>query len=228
MTRQRRGLLTFIFSLMPGAGEMYMGFFKQGASIMLAFFGICAVASISGLSAIIIILPVIWFYSFFHVHNLASMPEENFCTLEDHIIFTEDEQLKMNLHSKKAQKIFAVILIVIGAFSLWDIFTDLLYSILPDAATNFVYRVSHAVPQCLIALLLIYLGMILIIGKKKELDEMPEAGQMAEIVKENKMNDMSEASQMADIVKENKMDDMSQVSSTDSGENKESTNETQA
>ncbi len=38
MTRKKNGFLTFIFSLLPGAGEMYMGFFKQGMSIMAIFF----------------------------------------------------------------------------------------------------------------------------------------------------------------------------------------------
>ena len=37
MTKKKSGFLTFCFSLMPGAGEMYMGFMKQGVSIM-AFF----------------------------------------------------------------------------------------------------------------------------------------------------------------------------------------------
>lgn len=44
MTKKKSGFLTFCFSLMPGAGEMYMGFMKQGVSIMaffwlLIFFG---------------------------------------------------------------------------------------------------------------------------------------------------------------------------------------------
>ena len=34
MTKKKNGFLAFCFSLIPGAGEMYMGFMKQGASIM--------------------------------------------------------------------------------------------------------------------------------------------------------------------------------------------------
>ena len=38
MKQQRRnGFFTFIFSFMPGAAEMYMGFLKQGVSIMAIF-----------------------------------------------------------------------------------------------------------------------------------------------------------------------------------------------
>ena len=49
MQKQKRGFWLFIFSLIPGAGEMYMGFKKQGISIMLLFWGSIALASITGL-----------------------------------------------------------------------------------------------------------------------------------------------------------------------------------
>ena len=78
MTKQKKGLLLFICSLIPGAGEMYMGFFKQGISIMLMFWGTVALATLSALSFIIMLLPIMWCYSFFHVHNLKSMSEDDF------------------------------------------------------------------------------------------------------------------------------------------------------
>ena len=43
MQKQKHGFWLFIFSLIPGAGEMYMGFKKQGLSIMLLFWGVFAV-----------------------------------------------------------------------------------------------------------------------------------------------------------------------------------------
>ena len=49
MKKQKHGFWVFIFSLIPGAGEMYMGFKKQGLSIMLLFWGSIALASITGL-----------------------------------------------------------------------------------------------------------------------------------------------------------------------------------
>ena len=56
--------LTFIFSLIPGAGQMYQGLMKRGLSIMLIFTGIIAASIFTYLSAMIIILPAVWFYSF--------------------------------------------------------------------------------------------------------------------------------------------------------------------
>ena len=37
MARQKNKILMFLFSLIPGAGQMYMGFMKQGLSLMTIF-----------------------------------------------------------------------------------------------------------------------------------------------------------------------------------------------
>ena len=47
MIRKKSKGWTFICSLLPGAGEMYMGFMKQGAVLMTLFFGCCADAEAS-------------------------------------------------------------------------------------------------------------------------------------------------------------------------------------
>ena len=78
MTRKKRGFWTFIFSLMPGAGEMYLGFMKRGVSTMLVFLGWLTFCGMTGFDVGVILAPVIWFYSFFTVHNLVSLPDEEF------------------------------------------------------------------------------------------------------------------------------------------------------
>ena len=35
MTKQKKGFLLFVASLIPGAGELYMGFRKMGLSLSL-------------------------------------------------------------------------------------------------------------------------------------------------------------------------------------------------
>ena len=75
MTRKKHGFWLFIFSLLPGAGEMYMGFFKQGIGLMAQFSFVLMLAAYLNIGPLLFILPIIWFYSFFHVHNLASLPD---------------------------------------------------------------------------------------------------------------------------------------------------------
>lgn len=54
MQKQKKGFLLFISSLIPGAGEMYMGFFKQGISIMTLFWAIIAIAGGLNISSLVI------------------------------------------------------------------------------------------------------------------------------------------------------------------------------
>ena len=70
MQKQKHGFWLFIFSLIPGAGEMYMGFKKQGISIMFLFWGVFAIGACTGMDWLVFLIPIIWFYSFFNVHNL--------------------------------------------------------------------------------------------------------------------------------------------------------------
>ena len=83
MTRKKNGFWRFIFSLLPGAGEMYLGFMKMGVSLMSLFFVIIAVASYMDIGPMVFIALIAWFYSFFHVNNLAAQPDEQFYALDD-------------------------------------------------------------------------------------------------------------------------------------------------
>jgi len=112
MQKQKKGFLLFISSLIPGAGEMYMGFFKQGISIMTLFWAIIAIAGGLNISSLVIFLPVLWFYSFFHVHNLKELPEEEFYAIEDNYILHLDRIFQNNIRlSQKHIKIAAILLI---------------------------------------------------------------------------------------------------------------------
>lgn len=56
----------FAFSLIPGAGLMYLGLMRRGAQFMVLFFAVVALMVELRLEAIgMFALPVIWFYSFF-------------------------------------------------------------------------------------------------------------------------------------------------------------------
>ena len=92
MKKQKHGFWVFIFSLIPGAGEMYMGFKKQGLSIMLLFWGSIALASITGLGWLAMFLPVIWFYSFFNVHIIRYNEVQKTCETTPQDADTKQDQ----------------------------------------------------------------------------------------------------------------------------------------
>ena len=83
MTKKKGKLLTFCWSLIPGAGEMYLGFFKQGISLMAAFAVLLGISGFLQLSFLTFLSPIVWFYSFFHTNNLNSLSDEEFYSLED-------------------------------------------------------------------------------------------------------------------------------------------------
>lgn len=176
MTNKKNKFFTFCFSLIPGAGEMYLGFYKMGISLMVLFSALCFIVSYLDINSTILFLPVIWFYSFFHVHNLNALPDEEFYALEDNwILPLGEDNYGLKEWAGKHRKLIAGILILFGISILWSNLTGFMYdfvNIMPfsNYIGNFVYRTSHAVPQAVIAFLILVLGVNLIRNKKEHLD----------------------------------------------------------
>ncbi len=171
MTRKKSSFLTFCFSLLPGAGQMYMGFMKRGASLMAAFFLLIFLSTWLNLSPLMFAMPVIWFFAFFDTFNLRSMPDEQFYALKDEfILIPEISRDKAKLLQQKYHNIIALILIIIGVTVLWNNVLDLLYSIIPSELNKYIFGIRYYLPQLLVGCAIIALGLYLIRGKKKELD----------------------------------------------------------
>ncbi len=172
MTKQKRGLWVFLFSLIPGAGEMYMGFRKQGISIMLIFWAVIALAAGTGLGWLLMFLPIIWFYSFFNVHNLKSLTEEEFYSLEDTYVLHLDQFIgDADSFIRRYRTLIAVLFIIFGVSILWNNFTDLLYWFLPPYMVEFISGLSYHLPQIVIAIAIIAAGFYILSRKKQSLDD---------------------------------------------------------
>ena len=164
MNNQKNRFWTFVLSLVPGAGEMYFGLYRQGVSLMLAFFIVMLVPLMLQVSALSLLCIILWFYSFLHTHNLRSMPLEEFCQLEDRYLW---DGVALNFQWNPRNKgVVAVALIVIGAFLLWENLFAWLGWYLSGFLGNFFYRL----PRAVIGVLVLLLGIWLITGKKRELD----------------------------------------------------------
>ena len=172
MRKQKHGFWVFIFSLIPGAGEMYMGLKKQGLSIMMLFWGIIALASITDMGWLTVFLPIIRFYSFFNVHNLKSLSEEEFYSVEDNYILHMD-QLSGDIGKllQKHRSLTAWILILFGACILWSRLTRILYIIFPEYLYDDLYDLFYNLPQLLIGACIIAAGIYLLSQQKKKISE---------------------------------------------------------
>lgn len=163
MRRKKSKFLTFIFSLLPGAGEMYMGFMKMGVSLMAEFFGIIFLATVTEVSQLLLIDIILWFYAFFHVHSIAGASDEEFGQLEDKYLIPFYES-NPGRQSKMMRRFCSIVLIVLGAFMLWNMGIKMLGSILYLPGVQYI-------PKILVAVGLIVLGIVMIQGKKEALDQ---------------------------------------------------------
>lgn len=175
MTKKKNKVWTFICSLIPGAGEMYMGFMKRGVSIMGLFFLTIAIAATLNLGPLTILLPIIWCYSFFEVHNMNSMTDEEFYALEDDYLFHLNGVFPMDKIGKRQNKIIAAVLIIAGVCVLWNqlvhLIRNYMWSILPNGIADMVSDILYNIPQFVVSIALIAVGVHLIKGKKKQLEQ---------------------------------------------------------
>lgn len=178
MTKKKSGFWTFLFSWLPGAGEMYMGFMKMGISLMGLFWGIIALSIFFNTGFLMLIDVVVWFYSFFHANNLHAMDDEEFYTLEDHYLIPVDldREFWNKITIAKYRRILAGILILFGAAVLWNSLLDLLYWMLPEFVWGYVGTISRYIPQIVLGIGIIAVGLMLIRGKKQELLEEEDRG----------------------------------------------------
>ena len=169
--RKKNKLLTLFFSLIPGAGEMYMGFMKMGFSIMTIFAISFIIPFIFNTEILLCICVLIWFFAFFHARNIATSDNEIFLSLEDKWIWENFISVeKVPSLNKVYQKWFAIILIIVGFGSLLNNCMNMIYSLIPDNLWNILYPIANRIPKILISIVLIVVGVKMIQGKKEEID----------------------------------------------------------
>ena len=175
MTKKKSGFWTFIFSLLPGAAEMYMGFMKMGVSLMGLFFGLFIIGGFFGQSIFVLADIVVWFYAFFHAHNLRAMDDEEFYALEDGYLFHLDQIFTSKWLEGRRRDIAAWAMILLGLSIFWGPAVRWLVSMVdawmsPGFAAAFA-GFLYQIPRFIVAGVLIVGGILLIQGKKKELEK---------------------------------------------------------
>ena len=177
MRKRKNAFLTFLFSLLPGAAEMYLGFMRNGISLMALFFLSFIFPALLHLSDVLIFICVlIWFYSFFHARHLAGADDAWLSRKEDLFIWDEffDGTARFSGHRRdpeKSRRIAAVLLILLGGLMLWDRLISLIAIFLPSFYADLLWNCLSAAPGFVISILIILLGISLISGRKKQLED---------------------------------------------------------
>lgn len=171
MRKKKSKFLTFIFSFLPGAGHMYMGFMKTGVSFMAMFIFLIFLSSFLNIGPILYVLPLVWFYSFFDCLNKANSSDDDFLRLEDNYLFSVDKIVNIDKGIFKKNKLFAgILLLLLGIYLVWDNFTGILGRYIPPEIYNIISDFTRNTPKIIIGVAIIVLGVRLIVGKKKECD----------------------------------------------------------
>lgn len=152
--------LTFCFSFIPGAGQMYQNYMKRGLSLMCigAILLILAIMT----ETVIFVVPffVVMAYSFFDTYNIRNeMGTEN---------QTEDEYIleEFNFDKLKNNKLLGIGVILIGVYIL---FNNILYGIARDTGLhvmlNFIRTIRTYLPSLIVSAITIGIGMKMISKK---------------------------------------------------------------
>lgn len=168
MPQKRNKFLTVVFSFLPGAGHMFMGFMKTGLSLMIAFFLVVFLSSLLNLGPLVYIVPILIAYSFFDCINRDFASDEEFSHFTDHYLFTRGNIDGLDtLFKGKGRLILGIVILIIGVDLLWKFVSDVLSRYVPPEIYSSVLRAGREVPQFVFGALIIALGVYLVIGRKR-------------------------------------------------------------
>lgn len=168
--KKKNKFFMFIFAFLPGACEMYMGFMKMGLSLMGVFFLSCVLCGMVDWNLLAVAF-LLYFYAFFHARHLAVSSDEDFVTIADKPIWLEIFDGANSAKINKATKICtACAMIVIGFWALWNNFKGYISQFIPEGVWDYIWPLLNKMPGCVLAIILIVIGIVLIAGKKEKLD----------------------------------------------------------
>ncbi|WP_368488187.1 hypothetical protein [Clostridium sp. BJN0013] len=171
MKMKKGNFLTILFSFLPGAGHMYMGFMKMGLSIMSAFFFVIFLSTWLHIGPLLFVLPLIWFYSFFDCINKQSLSQEEFSLMEDNYIFSINKLLNWDKNLFKRKRLFlGILLVCMGIYLIWDNIRYVIRPYINIKVYEIISNFTAIIPQIIVAIAIIVIGIKLIMGKKKERD----------------------------------------------------------
>jgi len=160
--------LTFCFSFIPGAGQMYQQYMKRGLSIILLTAFFIAITIIVGAPIFMIPVAIIMMYSFFDTYNIRNdLDSEN--KIEDEYIWKTAgiDILESNFKIVKKNSFFGFALIVIGAYLLFNnVIGNLIYESDIRWLINLVHIIRNYLPSILVSIISIAIGMKLISNKE--------------------------------------------------------------
>lgn len=178
---KRNTFFTYLFSLCPGAGQMFQGYMKRGLSHILLFI-IPIMLGAAFMPALMALSVVVYMYSFFDSINLRAQIVVYFngtgkpLPADDFLIHVNIDELNLNqlLHGKT--KLIGWGLLLLGVSGLYkSVVEPLLISIvnlLPESSLAWTLQhIVYSLPGIALGVLFVLVGLWLIRGGKKQDDD---------------------------------------------------------
>lgn len=172
----KNGFFTFCFACVPGAGQMYQGYMKRGLSILLLLVAAVAVSSVFYLDALLVMtILVIWMYSFFDTFNLRNQILQGTPPVDEYM-FSVPQTLGAGVAKiTKNGKWLGWLCVGGGLFLLYrtllyPILSDVINAINSDVLREAFWRINNSVGDVVVAAVLVYVGVRLLKGSKKQQD----------------------------------------------------------
>ena len=186
MKKKKSRFWLFLFSLFPGAGHMYLGLMRMGLSFMFGFMLSVALMNITGLDVLVVLPLTIYIYSFFHANNIGGMDDEAFAALEDEYLLglgdIDRDRFRLD---QRNRNLAAAVLIILGICMLWNVGFGMVRDYIGwdnPVIKAIYYTMRDDVPRVVIAIAIIWFGVVLLRGKKESnLVEDASRGQVKQI-----------------------------------------------
>lgn len=134
----KNGFLTFCCAFIPGAGQMYQGYMKRGLSLILTA---CLIGMVSSLlNPVLLLLVVVWMYSFFDTFNLRAQIIADTAPEDDYLVHFDPRDKRLARALLDSHKLVGWLLIAFGALIAYQ---NLIMNIFGDL----VYRWGHSSPR---------------------------------------------------------------------------------
>ena len=159
--------LTFCFSLLPGAGQMYQEYMRRGVSLLLLAAIFMTLAFLLGSEIFLIGFLIIMVYSFFDSFLLRNKFIRGEEMPKDEYIFKGEKDI-FDMFSKK-KPLLGILIMMIGVYLLFNEFIlSILYSMGFEKAAIVVSSIVGRMPGLFVAIISMIVGYKMIVRKEDE------------------------------------------------------------
>ena len=149
--------------------RQYIGFMKTGLSLMAIFFFDIFLSSWLDIGPLLFVLPLIWFYSFFDCLNKVNLSEDQLMLVEDKYLFSFDKLLTLDKNViKKRSLVAGILVLILGIYLIVNNVMSIVAPYISNELYNTICNLISKIPQMIIGIAIVAVGIKLILGKKRE------------------------------------------------------------